>query len=319
MPEEWGRRVRHWATLNRKHKIDIEEGLVAPDPNEEYLLYQTLVGAWPVEGSNKSFVGRIQEYMNKALHEAKVNTSWINPSPEYDAAVGEFVARILDPEKSKEFLEDLAAFSGIIGHFGTYNSLAQTLLRCTAPGAPDTYQGTELWDFSLVDPDNRRPVDYEERARMLKELTEQATGDRAALARTLIEHKEDGRVKLFVVTQALQVRRQHPELFAQGAYEPIDAIGSRKDQVFAFARIRGDEAALVVVPRLVVELAASHARVPLDAELWQNTHLALPETLAGRRWIDAFTNATISSESGSLALRDLFSALPLVLLASPKP
>src|SRR5262249_37576267 len=150
-------------------------------PNEEYFLYQTLVGTWPVGGltpdDRAAFVDRIRAYMVKALHEAKVHSSWINPHPEYDAAVAEFVARVLDPDRAGPFLRDFEPFQRSISHVGMFNSLAQTLVRCTAPGVPDTYQGTELWDFSLVDPDNRRPVDYDLRTRLLEELDRRARED----------------------------------------------------------------------------------------------------------------------------------------------
>src|SRR5262249_44150303 len=145
-----------------------------PDANEEYLLYQTLLGTWPLEPCNgadyQEFVGRIQAYMDKAVHEAKVHSSWINPDSAHDDAVRSFVADVLNPEKSREFLDDFQRFQQRISHYGLFNSLSQTLLKITMPGVPDLYQGTELWDFSLVDPDNRRPVDYERRRTMLREL-----------------------------------------------------------------------------------------------------------------------------------------------------
>src|SRR5262249_3393739 len=150
--------------LNEPHRQVIDDE-PAPDANEEYLLYQTLLGAWPLEPCSAEeygqFVKRIGAYMEKALHEAKVHTSWINPNADYDKAVQDFLARILDENASRPFLDDFRAFRQRISRLGLFNSLAQTVLRLTAPGVPDTYQGTELWDFSLVDPDNRRPVDYE--------------------------------------------------------------------------------------------------------------------------------------------------------------
>jgi (1->4)-alpha-D-glucan 1-alpha-D-glucosylmutase len=193
LPDEWAAHAARWMELNRPHKTDVGDGQLALDANEEYFLYQTLIGAWPVEGltadNRADFVGRIQAYLNKALHEAKLHTSWINPSPEYDAAAGQFVARVLDPDRAGEFLRDFEPFQRRVSYWGMFNSLAQTLLRCTAPGVPDTYQGTELWDYSLVDPDNRRPVDYDLRARLLAELDHQAADDPAGLARELVERR----------------------------------------------------------------------------------------------------------------------------------
>ena len=185
LPEEWAACVERWSRLNERLR-KMEEDQTIPDANVEYLLYQTLVGAWPLEprGSREGeapsepcsreeyaeFVKRIQAYMLKALHEAKVHTSWINPNAEYDDAIQEFVGRILDERSNREFLDDFRAFQRRIGHYGLLNSLSQTLLKLASPGVPDTYQGTELWDFSLVDPDNRRPVDYGRRYQMLRDL-----------------------------------------------------------------------------------------------------------------------------------------------------
>ncbi len=159
--------------LNEPHRKTVAT-ISAPAPNDEYLLYQTLLGAWPLDvpapGERGPFVKRIQDYMQKAMREAKVRTGWTDPNEEYECAVRSFIADILDPEKSAEFLAGFLPFQNRINHFGMLNSLSQTLLRLTAPGVPDTYQGTELWDFSLVDPDNRRPVDYGKRRSMLREL-----------------------------------------------------------------------------------------------------------------------------------------------------
>jgi (1->4)-alpha-D-glucan 1-alpha-D-glucosylmutase len=196
MPREWSRQVLRWRRLNRARKQVISDGRTVPDPNEEYFLYQTLVGAWPLSATarpagirgetesneggtaagsvteHENFVQRIQRYMNKALHEAKVNLSWVNPNPEYTAALEEFIARILEPHhggKANAFRQQLEAFLPPVAFFGALNSLAQTLIKIAAPGVPDFYQGNELWDFSLVDPDNRRPVDFVLRRRLLRE------------------------------------------------------------------------------------------------------------------------------------------------------
>ncbi len=224
IPEEWKTRLGRWRALNEKQRVDAEDEL-APDPNEQYLLYQTLVGDWTLApcsaGEFAEFVRRVQAYMLKAIHEAKVHTSWINPNKAYDDGVEEFIARLLDEGRSKPFLDDFREFQSRISHYGLFNSLAQTLLRIAAPGVPDTYQGTELWDFSLVDPDNRRPVDYERRRDMLAALKSHiasAGGGLRELARELIAAKEDGRVKLYVTHRALQCRRDNPGLFADGTY-----------------------------------------------------------------------------------------------------
>jgi (1->4)-alpha-D-glucan 1-alpha-D-glucosylmutase len=262
----------------------------------------------------REFTDRIKAYMNKALHEAKVHTSWINPDAEYDTAVGEFVGRVLDPEASAAFLADLTGFRRTVGHYGAFNSLAQTLVRCTAPGVPDTYQGTELWDFSLVDPDNRRPVDYDLRARLLKELDDRSDGDRRLLARELVERKDDGRVKLFLVSRALRFRRDHAEMFSAGGYEPVTAVGAKADHVFALVRTHGTTAALIVVPRLIVGLVPDGRAAPVGPGVWGDTALRLPEAWSGREWENVFTGGRISG--GSLPAAAVFTDFPVALLVS---
>jgi (1->4)-alpha-D-glucan 1-alpha-D-glucosylmutase len=231
LPEEWQTCLQRWSDLNARHRQALENAPV-PHANEEYLLYQTLLGAWPLDPYSAeeyaAFVERIQAYMLKALHEAKVHTSWINPHPAYDAVVQQYVATILDPQANAAFLDDFRTFQRCISHYGLFNSLSQTLLKITAPGVPDTYQGTELWDFSLVDPDNRRPVDYARRHEMLWELqakTTAAGNDRSALAQELLTNKEDRRLKLYVTSLALHCRRLYPGLFAVGDYLPAQVLG----------------------------------------------------------------------------------------------
>ena len=239
LPEEWRDSVARWSKMNEPHRQQADEAAV-PDPNEEYLLYQTLIGAWPLEpyGPEEyaAFVKRIQAYIVKALYEAKVHTSWINPNAAYDEAVQAFVARILDPAIAGAFLADVQSFQRRISHYGLLNSLSQTLLRIASPGVPDTYQGTELWDFSLVDPDNRRPVDYARRRQMLRDLQARAElsgDDRRAWVRELIEAKADGRAKLYVTWQALHCRRSHPGLCSTGEYQAAAAMGSPDRTTFS--------------------------------------------------------------------------------------
>jgi (1->4)-alpha-D-glucan 1-alpha-D-glucosylmutase len=316
MPEAWAGRVRRWMELNRGHKTDVGDGQLAPDANEEYLLYQTLVGTWPLEGlteeNRAEFVGRIRAYMNKALHEAKVHTTWINPDPDYDAAAGGFVNRILDPERAGQFLADFADFQRTVSHFGLFNSLAQTLLKFTAPGVPDTYQGTELWDFSLVDPDNRRPVDYDRRATLLEELRNRAH-DSAGLCRELVERTEDGRIKLFVSARALRFRRENPDLFL-GRYLPIDVVGPRSGHVFCFARVVGDRSALVLVPRLVATLLSSEERVPLGPQVWADTALMLSPDLPAAKWSNVLTGEAFETPANrTLSVAQVLGPFPVAL------
>jgi (1->4)-alpha-D-glucan 1-alpha-D-glucosylmutase len=339
VPTEWREAVSRWREMNRPHHVPVDE-LEVPDANEEYFLYQTLVGTWlpeavrgpwPVVRSQNpnrqsevvpyhsatadhglrttDFVQRIQDYMHKALHEAKVHSSWINPDPAYDDAVKQFVASVLDPEKSQAFLEDLTAFVQRVAHYGYLNSLSQALVKLTAPGVPDTYQGTELWDFSLVDPDNRRPVDYDLRSHMLDELKLRA-GD-PELCRELLASMDDGRVKLYLMWRALQARKAHPGLFSEGEYLPLEVSGAQAEHVFAFARRHGDHAALVVVPRLLTGVVGE-GELPLG-DLWADTHLTVPDDLSGRWWRDAFTGELIPGATSPL-LSTLLAHLPVALL-----
>src|SRR6185437_3331423 len=224
---DWWERVQRWGEMNEPHR-KIIEGKVAPDSNDEYLLYQTIVGIWPFETDQQTvereLISRIQQYMRKAVREAKVRSSWIEPNAAYEHAVDEFVAIILSEEKSSVFLEEFRRFVKRIAHLGLLNSLSQTLLRLTAPGVPDTYQGTELWDFSLVDPDNRRPVDYERRAQMLQEIqsrTQMPDYDARAHVRELLASMQDGRIKLFLTWRTLACRSEYPGLFTSGQYIPL--------------------------------------------------------------------------------------------------
>ena len=323
-PKEWQECLARWAALNQAHKTTLDE-VPAPDANEEYFLYQTLLGAWPLEpyGAEEygRFVERIQAYMHKALNEAKVHTSWVNPNPAYNEAVQRFVAAVLDPAANRCFVDNFRPFQRRLSHCGLFTSLAQTLLRITAPGVPDTYQGTELWDFSLVDPDNRRLVDFECRRRMLESLQKQMSAAGPGLpqfARELTEAKEDGRIKLYVTHRSLRCRRDCPGLFATGEYLPAEASGSRQEHAFGFVRRQGDTCAVVVVPRLLGRLVPEADRMPLGAEVWQDTVLLLPEVAPGRRLVNVFTGEQLvvaeREGRGVLSLAEVLGHFPVALL-----
>jgi (1->4)-alpha-D-glucan 1-alpha-D-glucosylmutase len=325
LPGEWHDRLAHWSQLNEAHRSLLDD-VRAPDANEDYLLYQTLLGAWPLEPYSAeeydAFVERIQNYMVKALHEAKVHTSWINPDEEYDAAVRQFVGRILDEQTSGPFLADLRAFARRLSHYGLLNSLSQTLLRIASPGVPDTYQGTELWDFSLVDPDNRRPVDYALRRELLSGLQadlEKAGPDRRQLARALAEDKEDGRIKLYVTAQGLHARRNNPGLFSSGEYLPAQAVGAQRDYLFGFMRRQEGRRAVVVVPRLLTRLLPERQGLPLG-DVWQDTRVLLPEMEPGQPLRNVFTGEELTCENhqgqASLAAGALLAHFPVALLLS---
>ncbi len=275
IPREWGRKVLRWSRLNARKKTDVH-GRGAPSANDEFLFYQIVVGAWPYEIEAPDFYGfddfrdRIRNYMQKAMRESKSATSWSAPDEDYEGAVNHFMSRVLDLGQNRPFLDDVAAFVSQISPAGAVNGLAQTVLKLTSPGVPDFYQGSETWDLSLVDPDNRRPVDYD----TLQRYLDGDTGDDDSM--DCLKSWRDGRIKQHVIRRLLVFRRQNPELFFAGSYEPIAVSGPRADHVIAFARRYGRQTLVVVVPRLV------HAMIPDDGlprpDGWGNTSLDLDTT-----------------------------------------
>jgi (1->4)-alpha-D-glucan 1-alpha-D-glucosylmutase len=323
LPEGWQACLKRWSDLNAQYRQEVDEAPV-PDAAVEYLLYQTLLGAWPLEPYSAeeyaTFVERIQAYIVKALHEAKVHTSWINPNAAYDEAMQHYVADILAPT-NEAFLDEFQTFQRRISHGGLFNALAQTLLKITTPGVPDTYQGTELWDFSLVDPDNRRPVDYAGRQRLLQELRTRlaaAGDDRLALAQELLSGKKDGRIKLYVTALALHCRRTNPGLFAVGDYLPAQVLGAKGAHVFGFGRRQGDRTAIVAVPRLIARLREDGHEAPLGEAVWQDTRLCVPGIDPQQAWRHVFTGELVRTglEDGqpTLAVADLMAQFPVALL-----
>jgi (1->4)-alpha-D-glucan 1-alpha-D-glucosylmutase len=324
LPREWLKSLSRWNRLNKRHRVLLET-MEAPDRNDEYLLYQTLIGAWPLGQTGHEippdFVNRICQYMGKAVHEAKVYSSWINPNPAYDDAVRHFSTRILDPKDSARFLGSLCAFQARISYYGLFNSLAQVVLKIAAPGVPDFYQGTELWDFSLVDPDNRRPVDYDRRRWLLGELKERLADSEAglsALSRELVETREDGRIKLYVIYRGLQLRRAYPGLLTRGEYLPALAVGDRADNVFAFVRRLESRWLAVAVPRLVTRLAPHVGDLPFGPEVWRDDVLLLPGIEPAQRCRNLFTGEThkLVEKDGqaALPLAEVFAQFPVAML-----
>lgn len=311
IPREWRTGLNRWRRLNRKHRRRID-GAPAPSANDEYLLYQTLLGAWPFgeDPPGEDFVERIVAYTLKAAREAQVETSWVNPNTGYEDALTAFVRAVLDTTNANPFLDDFAPLRRKVARAGAVNGLAQQLLKLAAPGVPDIYQGTDLWDFSLVDPDNRRPVDYQHRARMLRTLGRRRAG--ARLCAELIETLEDGRIKLYLTRRALACRREDPALFLDGEYAPLAATGARRGHVVAFARRVDGREAMVAVPLLTAGLSRG-ADVPLG-EVWGDTQLVLGEGAADARYRDVFTEEILVARDAHLRLADVFAAFPVALL-----
>ncbi|HEY1808373.1 MAG TPA: malto-oligosyltrehalose synthase [Acidobacteriaceae bacterium] len=319
MTYQWPSYVRRWMKLNARHKRTLEDGRVAPNANEEYFLYQTLAGAWPWHMASaedaQEFLERIQQYMTKALSEAKVNLSWTNPNPGYVDAVHSFVRAILMPDargRQPRFVETLEEILPMLKMFGAVNSLAQVVLKIASPGVPDFYQGTEMWDLSLVDPDNRRPVDYAARRAALNEL-QALERDRgaAAVCRAVLDRIRDGRVKLWTVHRALALRNRMAEVFQRGEYVPVEATNGLAEHVIAFTR--GGQV-LAAVPRFACTLMGGKARLPLDGA-WAHAELIVPE-MAGAELENVFTGSVAHvDEAGRLPLRAVFAEFPVALLA----
>ena len=313
LPTEWASALKTFAELTDSFRTTVD-GTPAPGRPEQSLILQTLLGAWPVDRASdeerSKFIERVQAYLLKALREAKLRTTWTDPNADYEAAIRKYVERLFDPSTGAAFRQAIDPLRERVTDLGFINSLSQTVLRLTAPGAPDTYQGTELWDFSLVDPDNRRPVDYTARETILEKLPNQA--DRSAAARELFASRVDGRIKLWVTTILLQARREHAGLFSDGQYLPVQVTGEHAANVFAFARSTTTGAAVVIVPRLIAKL------VPATGDVWADTTAILPDRFVHTEMRDLFTGRLVDAgEQGvdvTLALRDVLVDLPFAVL-----
>ena len=321
MPAEWYHAIRAWRDMNRRWKSKVGEQM-APGPNEEYLLYQILVGAWPLKPLSAKehavFVERIQYHMEKALHEAKVHTSWINPNAEYDQAVQKFVAAILDPSPNNGFLEDFRQFHAPIARAGMWNAISQVLLKVTSPGVPDFYQGNEVWCFNLVDPDNRRPVDFELRRQLLAKLRPKGGCDAAKLVERLASNPCDGAIKLYVISRALRLRKERRELFARGSYMGLTAAGNRARHVVGLARNLEGKTVIALAGRFFLRLLNSHPAPTGD--LWGNTAVILPQKIGQQSFQDVFTGQPVAIEQHDgdavIPLSGAFSRCPVALLVN---
>ena len=317
MPAGWRLALRRWRQLNRRHRSTVN-GEPAPSRNDEYLLYQTLLGAWPLGPLDRAGLDglreRIQAYMLKAVREAKVHTSWVNPSAEYEAALARFVDGLLGTLDGNRFLADFLPAQARIARHGCVNGLAQALVKLTSPGVPDTYQGTELWDLALVDPDNRRPVDYVRRAGWLREMAQWPQARAAEDAARLLDTWEDGRVKLWVTFRALALRRQHEAWLARAGYLPLTTTGTHAERVCAYARSGEGRLLVTVVPRLWMAMVPESDAWPLGRERWRDTALALPAH--GSRWRNALTGECWSAagQPPSVLLGDVLSTFPVAVL-----
>ncbi len=319
-PFDWRAALLRWRKMNHAHQSTVNGELV-PDENDEYLFYQTLIGAWPTHDPSPEELAELRErvtaYMQKATQEAKIHTSWINPNEAYDRAVQRFVRGVLVPETNNEFISDFARFLSRIAYSGMLNSLSQTVLKMTAPGMPDFYQGTELWDLSLVDPDNRRPVDFTRRRAFLEQLKRSELTDRAGLVAEALFHWQDGRIKLYTIYKILNFRRERNELFQAGNYQALYVSGKFRDNVCAFARRLNDQWLIVAVPRLLARILPP-GRLPLGKTVWEEESISLPGAVPAS-WQNILTGENVANRSTKntqkkLALRNIFNSFPVAVL-----
>jgi (1->4)-alpha-D-glucan 1-alpha-D-glucosylmutase len=309
--------------MNGPARVELEEGSV-PDGNEEYFFYQTLVSVWPymriAPAERRVLLRRIQDYMHKAAKEAKLRTSWVSPNQPHEQALMEFVRLVLQPHPTNVFLADFLEFQRPVAIAGMLNSLSQMVLKICAPGIPDFFQGTELWDDSLVDPDNRRPVDFAARRAILAEIARRASENPHKVIEELLADLRSARIKVYLARCALNFRREHPELFASGAYIPLKSSGAREQHVVAFARRYREQHMIVMVGRFFMRLGGGSLTSVPDGSAWRDTTLALPQTLdhIPNRYVDLFTGGLVDvrlDESGPrLPIDQVFTRMPVAML-----
>jgi (1->4)-alpha-D-glucan 1-alpha-D-glucosylmutase len=315
IPDEWECALRSWSEENKRF-ISQVNGTAVPDRNEEYLFYQTLIGTWPLtEPEWSTLVPRLQDYVVKATREAMVHTRWARPNEPHEAALRNFVSGVLDRNQNAPFCSHFASFQERTARYGMLNGLGQVVLKVASPGVPDHYQGSELWDLRLVDPDNRGPVDFPKRRAMLAALRDMANRDCARQLFDLVENWQDGRVKLYVVAQALRVRSEYPLLFTRGDYQPLRAVGPHRNRILAFRRRYKRDYAIAVIPRCVAGVGAP-IRSWEGRDFWRETVLALPDQEV-KRWVNVLAGTAapaISTSQSGISLADIFGSFPVALL-----
>lgn len=313
IPDEWRSRIHTWQQMHQARKASCKSAFGA-DAQTTYLLYQTLAATCPAGRQNRTvYNDRIKNYMIKACREAKRFTDWTRPDQTYEAELTGFIDHILSDAPDNAFLGDLEDFAARLAYFGRFIALAQTLIQLTAPGVPDMYQGSEFFVDSLVDPDNRRPVDYELRRRRLQQIRTMLQTDPAHTARQILDRDDADRLKLYLTYIALQARQQNPMLFAHGEYLPIEIDGPQERHVVSFARVYRGKWYVTVVPRFFRVLTEN--TVGAEDDIWRNTHLILPEQ-APIQWHHLMTRSTIERQGLLINLKELFTGFPVALVTS---
>lgn len=315
IPNEWEQQITSWREINQGHKTKLPDKVV-PTANDEYFFYQTLLGAFPfAESEYSEFIQRVKDCSIKSVREAKVHTAWLRPDTAYEEGFLAFIDAVMQPSPENPFFQKFQPFQQKIASYGVYNSLAQVLLKLTTPGVPDFYQGTELWDLSLVDPDNRRPVDFEQRIAALQEIRTQASEDILALMKELLSYPESGKIKLFTIARILEAKSQAIALFQTGDYRPLKGSGKFSENVVGFARSQGNQVAIAVAPRFLTHLIQP-GTLPLG-KVWQDTHLELPSGFPSQ-WQDAISGQLIQTD-GTLSIAETLTHFPVALLMNQTP
>jgi (1->4)-alpha-D-glucan 1-alpha-D-glucosylmutase len=316
IPDEWEAALDRWSGMNASKKT-LVAGQSAPDANDEYLYYQVLLGIWesPTATPDDDLRDRLTAYMTKATNEAKVHTSWLDQDEEYIAALGQFITQTLDDQ---DFLNDFVELQCQIAFYGQINALAQTLLKLASPGVPDIYQGSEGWNLSLVDPDNRRPVDFQKLEQQLRELnlSLHQEDETTNLVSGLLGSIDDGRIKQFLVAAVLNLRKQYPALFQHGSYEPLSVDGEQAEYVCAFLRRYNDQTMIIVVPRLVAGLTQGQQNMPLGETVWDDTYITLPAGFTDQPLTNIFTHEEVKAEGNSIQVAHLLRSFPVAMLTN---
>ena len=310
IPDEWENCIKNWSSINKTKKGLSRDGASVPDKNDEWFLYQTLVGAFPWEDSEYScFVERVKNYIIKAIREAKINTDWLDPNTEYEKKFLSFIDRILKPSKTNPFLKAFLPFQKKIAFYGIFNSLSQTLLKMTSPGIPDFYQGTELWDLNLVDPDNRRSVNFKKRQGFLKQINNNK--DILSLIKKISDCRKDGRIKLFLIQRTLQAIKQNHSIFKYGQYLPLDVKGRYKGNIIAFGRCHKDKWSITIVQRFPTTLLKNE-EWPYNVEIWEDTVILLPDNTP-KLWENIITSQFMQVK-GKILVGKALEYFPVALL-----
>ncbi|WKN30758.1 malto-oligosyltrehalose synthase [Porifericola rhodea] len=309
IPQIWEQKVKEWQTLNAGF-IDKSNAKQSPDLNDEYFFYQTLLGTYPFHTSPKDedYEQRVKDYLLKAIREAKVNTNWADPNTEYEEAFSNFASQVLN---SEAFLHSFKPFAEEIAQSAAIYSLSQIILKLSVPGIPDIYQGTEFWDLSMVDPDNRRPVDYPLREKMIRRLQEAWQKDATQTATQLLDNLLQPDIKLFGMHQTLQLRKAYEQLFADGDYQAVKVDKESDKHLLAFLRTSGDQQLMVIVPLNVHQLRTKHETL-CGERCWQEAKLHLTEHAKGE-WQHILINQTIHINQQT-KVADVLAQFPVALL-----